>query len=161
MNNHVVGAINASFFDFGTKNPSYLITRDNVIQHLGSVSTNFNDFMHTPAAFGLTADNKAKIGKYDLSLSVEHNGVTSLLTGLNRERNPSESILYTTSYAYSHTRTNATGVEVIITTSKSIDQQSKLGEKITGKVTGIRAYGQEHFGRNSEKWICYFCGRIC
>ena len=143
VNNHVVGAINASFFDFGTKNPSYLITRDNVIQHLGSVSTNFNDFMHTPAAFGLTADNKAKIGKYDLSLSVEHNGVTSLLTGLNRERNPSESILYTTSYAYSHTRTNATGVEVIITTSKSIDQQSKLGEKITGKVTGIRAYGQD------------------
>lgn len=140
-NHHVVGAINASFFDFGTKNPSYLITQNNDIKHLGSVSTNYNDFMYTPAAFGLTANNKAKIGTYNLSFSIEHNGSASLLTGLNRERAANESILFTSSYAYSHTRTNATGLEVIVTTPKSVDQQSKLGEKLTGKVTGIRSYG--------------------
>lgn len=143
VNHHVVGAINASFFDFGTRNPSYLITQNDDIKHLGSVSTNYNDFMYIPAAFGLTADNKAKIGRYNLSLAVEHNGKTSLLTSLNRERSANESILFTSSYAYSHTRTNATGLEVVVTTSKSIDQQSKLGEKVTGKVSAIRSYGTE------------------
>lgn len=141
VNHHVVGAINASFFDFGTKNPGYLLAINDDIKNLGSVSTNYNDFMYTPAAFGMTQDNKGKIGKFNFSLSVEHNGVSTNLTSLNRERNANESILFTSSYAFSHTRTNATGMEVIVSTSKSVDQQSKFGEKIAGKVVGFRLYG--------------------
>ena len=140
--NHVVGAINASFFHFTSKFPSYLLVKDGIIQHLGSVSTNYNDFMHTPAAFGMTSDNTAKIGTYDLAVQVEHAGKTARLTSLNRERSLDESILFTSSWPYERTRTNGTGLEVVVETATSVEQNIALGEKVTGKVIGIRQNGQ-------------------
>ena len=141
INHHVVGGINASFFSFDTKNPSYLIAKNNEILHLGSISTNYNDFMYTPAAFGIAANQKAIIDRYQTSLTIEHNGKVASLTNLNRERQPNETILYTSSWAYPNTRTNSTGYEVVVTTSKPVDRGTKFGEKIVGKVTNIRKYG--------------------
>ena len=129
--------------------PSYLLLKDGMIQHLGSVSTNYNDFMHTPAAFGMLADNTAKIGKYDLSIQIEHAGKSSKLTALNRERGDQESILYTSSWShksstsYKKTLTNSTGMEVVVQTPTSVDQNVALGSKTTGTVIGIRPYGQK------------------
>lgn len=139
---HVVGAINASFFHFDNSEPIYFLADGKKIVHLGSVSTNYNDFMQTPAAFGMTSDNKAKIGKYDMSITISHGGKEHAITGLNRERNSGESMLYTPSWAYSHTRTNSTGLEVVVDVGKRVDQNMTLGEKLSGKVTAIRPYGQ-------------------
>ncbi len=139
---HVVGAINASFFHFDNSEPIYFLADGKKIVHLGSVSTNYNDFMQTPAAFGVTADNKAKIGKYNMGITISHSGKEYALTSLNRERNSGESVLYTPSWAYSHTRTNPTGLEVVVDVGKRVDQNMMLGEKLSGKVTAIRPYGQ-------------------
>ncbi len=140
--NHVVGAINASFFHFSSGLPSYLLVDQGKIQHLGAVSTNYNDYMHTPAAFGMTKDNVAKIGKYDLSIQIEHAEKSFQLTSLNRERNLNESILYTSSWSYERTRTNDTGLEIVVETPKSVEQNISLGEKVSGTVIGIRPHGQ-------------------
>lgn len=138
---HVIGAINASLFTFENGLPSYLLADGKEIVNLGAVSTQSNDFMHTPAAFGVTPDNKAKIGTYALSYTIEHNGNSSQLTSLNREREAGESILYTSSWSYPTTRANATGVEVAITTSTSVNTGNDFGEKVTGKVSAVRPYG--------------------
>ena len=140
--NHVVGAINASLFTFENGLPTYLLANGNDIVNLGAVSTNFNDFMHTPAAFGVTSGNKAKVGEYDLSYTVSHNGRTAELTSLNRERQRGESILYTSSWPYQTTRTNSTGLEVVVTTASSVNTGYEFGEEVNGKVTAIRPYGQ-------------------
>ena len=140
---HVIGAINASLFTFENGLPSYLLADGKEIVNLGAVSTKSNDFMHTPAAFGVTPDNKAKVGTYELSYTIEHNGKNSQLTSLNREREAGESILYTSSWSYPTTRANATGVEVAITTSASVNTGNNFGEKITGKVSAIRPYGND------------------
>lgn len=142
INHHVVGAINASFFHMTSGYPSYLLIKDNIIQHLGSVSSQYNDFMYTPAAFGVTADNTAKIGEYKLGIQIGHGGKLFNLTALNRERGENESILFTSSWSYERTRTNSTGLEVVVETTKSIEQQVALGETVTGTVSGIRPYGQ-------------------
>lgn len=140
---HVIGAINASLFTFENGLPSYLLADGKEIVNLGAVSTQSNDFMHIPAAFGVTPDNKAKIGTYELSYTIGHNGNSSQLTSLNREREAGESILYTSSWSYPTTRANATGVEVAITTAASVNTGNDFGEKITGKVSAIRPYGNE------------------
>lgn len=140
---HVVGAINASFFRWEDRFPIYLLAENDRIVNLGNVSTNFNDFMHTPAAFGVTADNKAKVGKYTLSHVVEHNGQRHSLTSMNRYRDNNESILYTSSWPNDKTRQNQYGIEIVVTgVGKDVDSQLKFGEKVTGKVSGIRPYGQ-------------------
>ena len=139
---HVIGAINASLFTFENGLPTYLLADGNEIVNLGAVSTKSNDFMHTPAAFGVTADNKAKIGKYDLSYTITHNGKTKELTSLNKERDPGESILYTSNWPYENTRTNSTGLEVVVSTSASVNTGHEFGETVSGKVTAIRPYGQ-------------------
>lgn len=141
---HVVGAINASFFHFSNGFPSYLLMKDGKIHHLGAVSTKSNDYMYTPAAFGITSDNTAKIGKYGLDIQIEHGTNKFNMTSLNRERGQNESIFYTSSYSYSHTRTNNTGWEVVVQTQSSVEQQIALGQKVSGKVTGIRERGGQN-----------------
>lgn len=142
-NHHVIGAINASLFTFQNGLPSYLLADGEEIVNLGAVSTKSNDFMHVPAAFGVTPDNKAKIGTYELSYTIEHNGKQSMLTSLNRERVPGESILFTSSWPYETTRTNPVGMEVVVTTPSSVNTGNDFGEKLTGTVTDIRPYGED------------------
>ncbi len=138
----VVGAINASFFHFNNKLPSYLLARDGVIQHLGSVSSKSNDFMYRPAAFGMLENNRAQIAPFHLTPKITTKGKSAQAHSFNRERNNDELILYTSSWAYDRTRTNQTGMEVVVETPKNVEQQVAFGEKVTGKVIGVRPYGQ-------------------
>ncbi len=138
----VVGAINASFFHFNSKLPSYLLARDGVIQHLGAVSSKSNDFMYRPAAFGMLENNRAQIAPFHLTPQITAGGKTAQAHSFNRERQNDEMILYTSSWAYDRTRTNATGLEVVVETPKNVEQQIAFGEKVTGKVVGIRPHGQ-------------------
>src|SRR5690606_19147348 len=74
--------------------------------------------------------------------TITHNGQSSQLTSLNRERERGESILYTSSWPFENTRTNNTGLEVVVSTSTSVNTGHEFGEKVPGKVTAIRPYGQ-------------------
>ncbi len=139
----VIGGINASFFHLDSRLPSYLLAKDNQIMNLGVVSSSSNDFMYTPAAFGVTQSGKGQIGRYNLSAVVTHKNNSFTLSGINRNRNDGESILYTKSFRYDNTRTNPFGLEVVVTgLSKSIDYEASFGETLTGKVSSIRPYGQ-------------------
>ncbi|MFD2679276.1 phosphodiester glycosidase family protein [Bacillus seohaeanensis] len=139
----VVGAINASFFHWDSRLPSYLLAKDNKIVNLGAVSTKSNNYMHTPAAFGINKAGKGQIDRFDLNVNITHNNQTFTLTDFNRARDIDESILFTSSYKFDHTRTNPYGMEVVVTgVPKRIDHDLKFGEKVTGKVKSIRPYGQ-------------------
>ena len=140
---HVIGAINASFFRLDDGFPVYLLAKNDQIVNLGNVSTNFNDFMYTPAAFGITADNKAKVGRYSLERTIEHNGSSFTTTDMNRYRANNELILYTDSFPREKTVQNQYGIEVVVTgVPKKVDSQLKFGEKVTGVVSAIRPYNQ-------------------
>lgn len=140
---HVVGAMNASFFHFNNGLPGYLLVKDGKIAHLGSVSSNRNDFMHTPAAFGVKANGEAQIAPYTLTPTIHYNGQSYAMKHYNKERSDNDSVLFTSSWAYSHTRTNQFGIEVVVSTSRSAEQNIALGERVKGKITGIRPYGQK------------------
>ncbi|MTD30503.1 phosphodiester glycosidase family protein [Planomicrobium sp. YIM 101495] len=145
---HVVGAVNASFFTFANGLPTYLLAEGNEIVNLGAVSTNYNDFMHTPAAFGVTPDNKAKISTYELDYTITHKGKSSTINSLNIERESGDSVLYTSSWSYETTRTNSTGMEVVVETAASVNTGRDFGERITGTVKAVRPYGQ-----SQASWI--------
>lgn len=140
---HIVGAINASFFSMDTGNPAYLLSSNNIITNLGSVSGADNDYMYSPAAFGIDKYGNALIDKFKLNISISHNNKNFQISDFNRSRNSNESILYTNSFRYSNTRTNPTGLEIVVRgLNKKLDPGAAFGEKITGKVTSIRPYGQ-------------------
>ncbi|MDX1805968.1 MAG: phosphodiester glycosidase family protein [Paenisporosarcina sp.] len=142
-NHHVVGAINASFFRYEDRLPIYLLAKNDQIVNLGNVSTNYNDYMHTPAAFGVTANNEAKVGKYSLTHTIDHAGKSIIPLSMNRQRDNNELIVYTDSWPDDKTRQNQYGLEVVVSgISKKVDSQLKFGEKVTGKVTAVRPYGQ-------------------
>jgi len=139
----VVGAINGSFFHMDSGKPAYLLVKDDRIINLGAVSYDSNDYMHTPAAFGITKDGKAIADKFQLTMTLSHHGKSYQIDSFNRSRDSNESILYTSSYRYPKTRTNPYGLEVVVTNvTRRIDGEAKLGETIKGKVTSIRPYGQ-------------------
>lgn len=139
---HVVGAVNGSFFHFDTAMPAYLVSRDNKIMNLGAVSYNSNDFMHTPAAFGILNSRQGLIDRFNPKITVSHHGKEYQIDSFNKARNDNESILFTTSYHASQTKTNPYGYEVVVTTSEPIENSNvSFGDTVIGKVTKVRDYG--------------------
>ncbi|WP_158553448.1 phosphodiester glycosidase family protein [Peribacillus saganii] len=142
-NHHVVGAVNASFFHFDTGNPSFLLARNNQIMNLGTGAEADTGFMHVPAAFGINEKGLGLIDRYNLNMSITHHNQTYTLSGVNRNREADESILYTSTWRYDNTRTNSTGMEIVVKNlSKNINSSVGFGESIEGKVASIRPYGQ-------------------
>ncbi|UII55635.1 phosphodiester glycosidase family protein [Cytobacillus spongiae] len=140
---HVVGAINASFFHMDSGEVAYLLSSNNQIANLGALSSSSTDYMHTPAAFGKDRSGKGIIDRFQLQISITHHNQTYQLSSFNRQRNENESILYTQSFRYSHTRTNPTGMEIVVKgLNKNLDPGATFGEPVTGKVVSIRPYGQ-------------------
>ncbi|WP_142323594.1 phosphodiester glycosidase family protein [Bacillus sp. AFS015802] len=139
----VVGGVNASFFHWDSRLPAYLLAKDDKIVNLGAVSSSYTDFMYAPAAFGINAKGQGQIDRYNMGITISHHNQTFTLSGLNRSREVNESILFTQSYKFDHTRMNPFGMEVVVTgVNKSVDYDLKFGEKVTGKVSSIRPYGQ-------------------
>src|SRR5699024_9395679 len=84
-----------------------------------------------------------QIAPYRLSPVVTVGNDKLTPTSYNRERENDELIFYTSNWAYSHTRTNPFGVEVVVETSRSVNENVTLGVPIEGKVIGVRPYGQK------------------
>jgi exopolysaccharide biosynthesis protein len=139
---HVVGAVNASFFHMENGSPAYLLASNNKIESLGALSALDNGFMHTPAAFGVDKDGKALIDQFHLNITITHHNKTYRLDSFNRQRNPNESILFTSSFRFGNTRTNETGLEIVVRNlSKNLDPGASFGEEISGIIAAIRPYG--------------------
>lgn len=141
-NHHVVGAMNGSFFHFDTKLPAYLVSKDNKIINLGAVSNKSNDFMYVPAAFGMLSNGSGKIDRFNPTITIGYNGNVFTIDDYNKAREDNRSVLYTSSFHDTYTKTNPYGLEVVVTTNKPIENSNlSFGESVTGKVTAIRPYG--------------------
>lgn len=137
--NRVVGAVNASFFETTNNMPLYLISQSNKIVNGGVISDSSSNYVSKPIAFGVTADGTADIENFDFDIIAEYKGQPFELTGLNRERQKNESIIYTPQHLKATTESNEFGMEFVVETSSPISS-NYFGQVLEGKVTYIRPY---------------------
>lgn len=140
--NRVVGAINASFFNMSEGYPLFLLAKDNVILNGGAVSNGTDQYMNVPTAFGMTADGRGEIDYFDFDVTLSHKGTNYAMSGMNRERNINESMIYTPQFYSKTTDTNEYGFEIVVDTGAPITE-NKFGQTLTGKVTKITPYGSK------------------
>lgn len=140
--NRVVGAINASFFDMKNGLPMYLISKNNEIINGGVISKSPSYYVSQPIAFGITKDGLAEIESYKLGVNLQYNGADYALTGINRERQNTEAIIFTPQHHKRYTDSNKFGFEVAIETDAPVTS-TQFGQKLEGKVVKIRQYGAE------------------
>lgn len=140
--NRVVGAINASFFDMKNGLPMYLISKNNQIINGGVISKSPSYYVSQPIAFGITKDGLAEIESYKLGVNVQYKGADYELTGINRERQNTEAIIFTPQHHNQYTNSNKFGFEVAIETDAPVTS-TEFGQKLEGKVVKIRQYASE------------------
>lgn len=143
----VVGAINAGFFEMNSastayKMPLYLVAENNIIHNAGVVSKDRYFYVNEPIAFGMTKDGQAKIEHFDFSTYVTADTTTYNVSGMNRERQEEEIIVFTPQNRYSSTRSNQYGLEFVVELPENL-QKTTFNMKLQGKVKAIRPYGSK------------------
>ncbi len=138
--NRVVGAVNASFFEMRTGLPMYLISQGNEIINGGVISNSREYYVSRPIAFGVMSDGRAEIDEFNFDIRINHHGNSYKMTGLNRERQGGETIIFTPQHLSSTTGSNEYGVEVVVDTGTPITS-TYYGQQLTGKVVKVRDYG--------------------
>ena len=140
----VAGAINGSFFwskDQGYL-PMYLIAYRDRLMNAGIIASGFDQYVNQPVAFGIDKNGKGKIDAYNLDISFNHAGTDYPITSTDKHRSNDNIILYTPLYPTATTETNALGIELVITEVTG-GTALNFGETVTGKVSKIRARGDE------------------
>lgn len=140
--NRVVGAVNASFFDMNNGLPMYLLSQGNEIINGGVISESSNYYVSKPIAFGVTKDGLAEIDTFQFDVRVGENGKNHLLTGLNRERQANETIIFTPQYISKYTNSNEFGIEIVVDTGQPVTS-THYGQEIAGQVVKVRPYGSK------------------
>lgn len=140
--NRVVGAINASFFDMKNGLPMYLISQGNEIVNGGVISDSTSNYVSQPIAFGVTKDGLSEIDQFNFNVRMDYKGTNHLLTGINRQRQDDETIIFTPQNIETHTNSNQYGIEIVIDTGQPITN-TQYGQKLTGKVVKVRGYGSK------------------
>jgi exopolysaccharide biosynthesis protein len=140
--NRVVGAINASFFDMNNGLPMYLISQGNEIVNGGVISNSTSYYVNQPIAFGVTKDGLAEIDQFNFTVRMDYNGTNHLLTGINRQRQDDETIIFTPQNIDKYTNSNQFGIEIVVDTGEPITN-TQYGQKLTGKVVKVRGYGSK------------------
>lgn len=140
--NRVAGAINAGFFNMAEGFQLFLLAYKNTIVNGGVVSKGSDEYLNVPTAFGIDKSGKGLIDFFDFKVSLTSGGVTNEITGMNRQRNIYESIIYTPQFYKSYTDTNEYGFEIVVDTGKEISS-NYFGQTLTGKVTQIKPYGSK------------------
>lgn len=139
--NRVVGAVNAAFFNMGEGYPLFLIAQNNRIINGGTVSTGSDEYVNVPTAFGMKENGEAVIDYFDFDINLTANGQTFEISGLNRERQNKETVIFTPEFYKSGTNSNQYGYEIIVDAGKST-RNIHFGDTISGKVVQILPYGQ-------------------
>ncbi|RSL33633.1 hypothetical protein D7Z54_10005 [Salibacterium salarium] len=143
--NHVVGAVNASFFDMGSRStqlPFSIITKENEIISFGRISEGREHYRSEPIVFGERSNGKAAIGQYDASVAAQVNGKTVPVDNINNSRRSNEAVLYTPSYINQRTGTNEYGMEIIVESASGNPGSFSFGSEMTGEVTAIHPYSE-------------------
>lgn len=140
--NRVVGAVNASFFDMNSGLPMYLISQGNEIVNGGVISDLSKYYVSQPIAFGVTKDGLAEIDYFKFNVHVGFEGSNHLMTGLNRERQADETIVFTPQYISQYTNSNEYGIEIVVDTGQPITS-THYGQQLTGQVVKVRPYGSK------------------
>lgn len=143
--NRVVGAVNASFFETNSESdmrymPLYLISQNNEIVNGGVISDSSSNYVSQPIAFGITEDGNADIENFDFDIKADYNGQSFELTGLNRQRQEKEAIIFTPQNIRTTTDSNKYGMEIVVETASPVTS-NYFGQVLEGKVTHIRPYG--------------------
>lgn len=139
--NRVVGAVNGAFFNMKEGFPLFLIAQNNRIINGGIVSNGADEYMNVPTAFGIKENGEAIIDYFDFDIKLSANGKTHELSGMNRERNNKEVILFTPEFYKPSTNSNQYGYEIIVDAGTSI-RNIHFGDTISGKVIQVLPYGQ-------------------
>ncbi|MEK4484775.1 S-layer homology domain-containing protein [Psychrobacillus sp. FSL H8-0484] len=163
--NRVVGAVNAGFYNMSTGFPMYLISQNNEIVNGGVLSDSYSAYVSSPIAFGIREDGTADIESFDFDINLKYNNQDYEITGLNRERQDNEAIIFTPLKVGTTTGSNKYGLEFVIETEEPVTS-NYFGQTLTGKITQIRDYGSEEVIRvpkngfvlsvNGKKWIDSF-----
>ncbi|WP_432363945.1 S-layer homology domain-containing protein [Sporosarcina sp. UB5] len=140
--NRVVGAVNASFFDMKSGLPMYLISQGNEIINGGVISSSREYYVSNPIAFGVLNDGRAEIDEFNFDIRIEHQGTSYKMTGLNRERQTDETIVFTPQHISSTTGSNEFGIEIVVDTGEPITS-TYYGQQLTGQVVQVRDYGSK------------------
>lgn len=140
--NRVVGAINSNFYNFGDGYPLYLISQYNSIVTPNVISSSSSNYVAQPIAFGITKDGFGEIAYYNSKVNVTYKGNTHELNGLNVKRADNQAVIYTPQHHSSQTPNSEYGMEFIVETDSTVTA-TKFGQTLTGKVTGIRQYGDK------------------
>lgn len=140
--NRVVGAINSNFYNFGDGYPLYLISQYNAIVTPSVISSSSSNYVAQPIAFGITKDGNGEIAYYNSKVNVTYKGNTHELNGLNVKRADNQAVIYTPQNHSSQTPNSEYGMEFIVETDSTVTA-TKFGQTLTGKVTGIRQYGDK------------------
>lgn len=140
--NRVVGAVNASFFDMKSGLPMYLISQGNEIVNGGVISSSREYYVSKPIAFGVMNDGRAEIDEFNFDIRINHQGTNYKMTGLNRERQSDETIVFTPQHISSTTGSNEFGIEIVVDTGEPITS-TYYGQQLTGKVVKVRDYGSK------------------
>lgn len=143
----VVGAINAGFFEMNSRStaykmPLYLVAENNVIHNAGVVSTDRHFYVNEPIAFGMTKDGKAKIDHFTFDTYVTRGSTTFNVSGMNRERQSEEIIVFTPQNRYSTTKSNEYGLEFVVELPQNVTKTT-FNMKLQGTVKAIRPYGSK------------------
>ena len=138
--NRVVGAVNAAFFETNNDMPLYLISQNNNIVNGGVISDSRANYVSEPIAFGITADGNADIENFDFDIKVDYKGLSYELTGLNRQRQANEAIIFTPQHLSTETKSNQYGMEIVVETASPVTS-NYFGQVLDGRVTQIRPYG--------------------
>ncbi|MCG3088178.1 S-layer homology domain-containing protein [Sporosarcina cyprini] len=140
--NRVVGAVNASFFDMKSGLPLYLISQGNEIINGGAISSSPDYYVSQPIAFGVMKDGRAEIDHFNFNVSINHGGTNYKMTGLNRERQAGETIVFTPQNLSKNTNSNEFGIEIVVDTGSPITS-TYYGQQLTGNVVKVRDYGSK------------------
>lgn len=140
--NRVVGAINASFFSMSEGYPLFLLAENNEILNGGLVSEGSGQYMNQPTAFGINADGSGEIDYFDFNVSMQYNGKSYELNGLNHDRLAGEAVVYTPQFRSKTTDTNEFGVEIVVDTGAAISS-NYFGQTLTGVVSQVKPYGSK------------------
>ncbi|WP_153730562.1 S-layer homology domain-containing protein [Sporosarcina obsidiansis] len=140
--NRVVGAVNASFFDMKTGMPMYLLSQGNEIVNGGVISSSPSYYVSNPIAFGVTRDGLAEIDNFNLGIEVGAKGNVYQMTGINRERQADETIIFTPQHYKKSTGSNEFGIEIVVETNAPITS-THYGQQLQGKVVKVRGYGEK------------------
>lgn len=140
--NRVVGAINSNFYNMSDGYPLYLISQYNSIVTPSVISDSSSNYVSQPIAFGITANGDAEIAYYNSKITVNYNGKSHEVNGLNVKRGADEAVIYTPQNHSSQTPNGEQGIEFIVETGATVTS-TKFGQTLTGKVTAIRGYGDK------------------